>query len=211
MTKMYGDIEDRILWRDIKTGDKSCFDKLFKIYYAELYYYGIKIYPDADFVKECIQGVFIRVWETRANLSDVQNIKSYLLISLRRKILTEKGKEENRRMVKIEHFETSSFIFNEDEFEKHEEVPDEIHKILLKALNSLTNKQREMIMLFFYNELSYSEIAGVIGISVESVRNLMYRTLIHLRESIGEKSIDSMRDMFFLLFSSVSEKKTGII
>ena len=77
----------------------------------------------------------------------------------------------------------------------------------MKAINSLTKNQREMIMLFFYHELTYPEIAQILGISLPAARNLMYRTLIHLRESIGEKSLNSMKNMFFLLFSSISVKK----
>ena len=205
MTDLPENIVDQVLWNKIKTGNKSCFNELFRRYYSELYYYGIKIFSDSDFIKECIQEVFVRIWETRENLSDVQNLKSYLLVSLRRKILT--AKERNMHRVEIGDIETGSFIFEENEFEQHEEISNEIRKILLKAVNSLTRKQRELIILFFYHELSYHEIAQVIGISVPAVRNLMYRTLVHLREILGEKSLKSMRNMFFLLFSSILIKK----
>lgn len=197
--------EDKVLWQNIKTGDKSCFNELFRRYYSQLYYYGIKIFPEGDFIKECIQEVFIRIWETHENLSNVQYLKSYLLISLRRKILT--AKEKEKRNVEIDHAEAYFFFFEENEFEKHEEISDEIRQVLLKAINSLTKKQRELIMLFFYHELPYVEIAKIIGISVQATRNLMYRTLIHLRKSLGEKSLSSMQNMFFLLFSPTSVKK----
>ncbi len=205
MTKPYAHTEDSVLWHHIKAGDRICFNELFRRYYSDLYYYGIKIFPGEDFIKECIQEVFIRIWETREKLSEVQNLKSYLLVSLRRKIITAKGKD--KRSIEIEQAENYPFFFEENEFEKHEEISEEIRQVLLKAVNDLTRKQRELVMLFFYHELSYSEIAKVVGISVQAVRNLMYRTLIHLRESLGEKSVNSMRNMFFLLFSSVSVKK----
>ncbi len=207
MTEMFGVTEDKILWFKIKTGDKSCFNKLFRLYYAQLYYYGIKIDHDTEFVKECIQEVFIRIWETRENLSDVQNIKSYLLVSLRRKILSEKERVRKIHIVEMGPAEKYVFLFDQNEFEKHDEVPDEIRQLLLRALNSLTHKQRELVMLYFYHELSYSEIAQIVSISVQAVRNLMYRTLIHLRESLGEKSLDSMKNMIFLVFLSFSLKK----
>jgi len=204
MAESSKNIEDKVLWHNIKTGNKSCFNELFRRYYPELYYYGIKIFPDTDFIKECIQEVFIRIWETRESLGDAQNIKSYLLVSLRRKIITTKGKDKHRTKIGIA--ETYPFFFEENEFEKHREISDEIRQLLLKSVNSLTQKQREIIMLFFYHELSYSEIAQVTGISIPAARNLMYRTLTHLREALGEKSLNSMRNMFFLLFSSVSVK-----
>lgn len=199
--------DDKSLWLDLKAGDKRSFNQLFRKYYSELYFYGIKIFPDSDFVKECIQEVFIRVWETSARLADVENVKSYLIVSVRRMILVQKGKDKGKHNIEIGQAENYSFFFDVNEFEKHEEISDEIRHVLLTTINSLTKKQRELIMLFFYHELSYSEIAQVLEISIQAARNLMYRTLIHLRESIGEKSLNSMKNMFFLLFSSVLVKK----
>lgn len=195
--------DDKAIWQDLKAGDKRSFNQLFRKYYSELYYYGIKIFPDSDFVKECIQEVFIRVWETSARLADVENVKSYLIVSVRRMILLQKGKNKDKHNIEIDQAENYLFFFDVIEFEKHEEISDEIRHVLLTAINSLSKKQRELIMLFFYHELSYSEIAQVLEISIQATRNLMYRTLIHLRESIGEKSLNSMKNMFFLLFSSV--------
>ena len=207
MVELSEHTEDKVLWHDLKVGDKKCFNQLFRKYYSELYYYGIKIFPDPDFVKECIQEVFIRVWETRKSLAEVENVKSYLIVSVRRMILVQKGKGKDKHNIEIGQAENYSFFFDVNEFEQHEEISDEIRQFLLKAINSLTKNQREMIMLFFYHELTYPEIAQIMGISIPAARNLMYRTLIHLRASIGEKSLNSMKNMFFLLFSSISVKK----
>ncbi|MEN6456399.1 MAG: RNA polymerase sigma factor [Prolixibacteraceae bacterium] len=207
MAQLAGHKNDKILWQSIKAGDKQGFNTLFRVYYSELYYYGFKIIPDPDIVKECIQEVFIRVWETRQSLADIENIKAYLIVCVRRMILVQKKKSRSIQTVEVGKFENSIFFFDVNEFEKHEEISDELRRVLLNAINSLTVKQRELIMLFFYHELSYSEIADITGVSVEAVRNLMYRTLIHLRESIDEKCLRSMSNLFFFLFSSLSVKK----
>jgi RNA polymerase sigma factor (sigma-70 family) len=207
MVELSKHIEDKDLWQNLKAGDKGCFNQLFRKYYSELYYYGIKIFPDPDFIKECIQEVFLRVWETRKSLAEVENVKSYLIVSVRRMILVRKGKEKGKHNVEIGKAENYAFFFDLNEFEKHEELSDEIRQLLLMAINSLTKNQREMIMLFFYHELTYPEIAQILEMSIPAARNLMYRALIHLRESIGEKSLNSMKNMFFLLFSSIPTKK----
>ena len=207
MVELSEHTDDKVLWHNLKAGNKRCFNQLFRKYYSELYYYGIKIIPAPDFVKECIQDVFIRVWETRKSLADVENVKSYLIVSVKRMVLVQKGKDKSVLKIEIGQAENYLFFFDVNEFEKHEEISDEIRRILLNAINSLTKNQREMIMLFFYHELTYPEIAQILEIGIPAARNLMYRTLIHLRESIGEKSLKSMKNMFFLLFSSVSVNK----
>lgn len=205
MVKLKEHTDDKVLWQDIKSGNKNCFNQLFRIYYSELFYYGIKIFPDADYVKESIQEVFIRIWDTRQSLANVENVKSYLIVSVRRMILVQKNKAKHN--IDLEQIQNSPFFFDVNEFEKHDEISDEIRKVLLTAINSLTRKQRELIMLFFYHELTYPEISNILEISIQATRNLMYRTLIHLRKSIGDESLNSMKNMFFLLFSSVAIKK----
>ena len=131
----------------------------------------------------------------------LKTVKAYLIVCLRRMILVQKKKNTKKKSVEIGQLGNSVFLFDVNEFEKHEEISDQLRQVLLKVVNSLTVKQRELIMLFFYHELSYSEIASVTGISIPAARNLMYRTLIHLRESIGERSLRSMKNLCLLFFS----------
>ena len=206
MIKLTEHTDDKVLWQAVKVGDKDGFNLLFQKYYSPLFFYGIKIVSHSDFIKECVQEVFIRIWETRLNLAKVENVKSYLFVSLRRMILTQHEKMKKEKSIELKETEDYFFLFELNEFESHEEITDDIRELLLNGINSLTRKQRELVMLFFYHELSYSEISQVIGISVQAVRNLMYRTLIHLRKTLGEKSIDSMKNMFFTLFSTFLKK-----
>lgn len=198
--------EDKILWKKIKAGDKDCFNSLFVGYYSELYYYLMKMVPDPDFIKDCIQEVFVRIWETRHTLAEVENVKAYLIVCLRRMVFVEKQKKAKKQAVEIVQIENSAFSFDVNEFEKQEEISDQARLVLLRAINSLTVRQRELIMLFFYHELTYPEIAQITGISVPAVRNLMSRSLIHLRESLGKASLSSVKNLCFLLFRSAESE-----
>ncbi|VAW18494.1 hypothetical protein MNBD_BACTEROID01-2241 [hydrothermal vent metagenome] len=207
MVQLTEHTDDQVLWKNIKAGGEPYFNLLFKRYYSDLYYYGIKIIPIPDFVKECIQEVFIRIWETRKSLGDVKNIKSYLIVSIRRMILSKKKDVKEKQAIEIGQIENYPFLFIENEFVKQEEISDEVRHVLLSAINSLTIKQRELVMLFFYHGLSYTEISQVIGVNLQSVRNLMHRTLTKLRKSVGKKITKPMSNLVFFLFSSAIVKK----
>ncbi|MGE4586639.1 MAG: RNA polymerase sigma factor [Mangrovibacterium sp.] len=198
---------DHDLWQKLKTGDKSCFNLVFRKYFSELYYYGLRIVPDEELVRECIQEVFIRIWETRSRLAEVVNVKAYLIVCLRRMILAGKKNVDKQMAVRLGTMDSSAFFFDLNEFERHEEISDEVKTILLHAVNALTVKQRELIVLFFYHGLSYEEIAKVTGITVPAVRNLMCRSLSSLREKLDGKSAEWISNQFFMLFSSVKSKK----
>ena len=126
-------------------------------------------------------------------------------------ILVQKGKEKDKHNIEIGKAENYSFFFDVNEFEKHEEISDEIRQILLTAINSLTKSQREMIMLFFYHELSYPEIAQILEISIPAARNLMYRALIHLTRINQRKVFKFNKKYVFFTFLLRFSKKCRII
>jgi RNA polymerase sigma-70 factor (ECF subfamily) len=53
---------------------------------------------------------------------------------------------------------------------------------LFKELNTLSPRQKEIVYLKFYNELSYQEIAEVTSLNYQSVRNYMHQALMALRK-----------------------------
>ena len=111
-------------------------------YYASLMHYGCKIIPDSELVKECIQEVFVRLWESRSQLADANSPKAYLMISVRREILAQL--KSHRLFSDTEVAEASAFQFELNEFENTLNVPVEIREYLLKTINNLPKQQREL-------------------------------------------------------------------
>ena len=67
-----------------------------------------------------------------------------------------------------------------------EEVSKQKSKMLLRALNKLTPRQKEAIYLRFTKELDYTAIAGIMDISVEACRNLISRAISILRKKLND-------------------------
>ena len=197
-------IDDRLLWQELKEGNKESFNQLFRRYYSELFFYGCKLLNNELLVKESIQEVFIRIWETKDSLAEANNVKSYLLVSIRRKLLILKEKENRNQNITIDSSNSDQFILESNEFNPQTDVSKELRAKLLSAINKLTHNQREVITLFFFHELSYADIATVTGKGIQSIRNLMYRTLNNLREIIGEDEGGAIKDLYFLIISTFS-------
>jgi len=170
-------IED--LWDCFVSGDNSCFCKLYKFCYEGLYGYGLKLYNHPELVEDCIQELFISIWERRRELSHITSPNVYLYVSLRRKLLKLKKKQKKN---KREESRTASEIhFGIEELIIRDESKKEQREKLQKVLNQLPNRQKEVIYLHFYNGMSYGEIEEILSINRQSVRNLMYRTMETLR------------------------------
>ena len=63
-------------------------------------------------------------------------------------------------------------------------------KNLAKMINNLSPRQRELIYLRYYNDLSPQEIADMLEISYRAVVNTLYKAMVKLR-----KDKDRLRDM----------------
>lgn len=183
MSNNYNIISDNALWDRLVTGDIKAEEALYKRYYELLFNYGTKFIRDEEFVKDCIQDLFIKLYGRKTD-ARVEYVRAYLLKGLRN-IMFDRF-ETKSRMVPIE-----TFCFNICDLDsieaKSNEMTDEtlkIHRQLSLAKSTLTEKQSHIIYLRFVRGLSYKEIAAVLDINVQSAMNSVNRAMAKLRSQM---------------------------
>ena len=189
--------KDYYLWESFKEGNDDAFFRLYDQYADSLYNFGIHFSRDKGFIKDCIHDLFLDLYKYRNRLSATNNIRFYLLRSLRRKI-----HKEQVKIIPIVYDDTISSP-NDNQVLAFEdliiasETEIENHRILKEAMKKLTDRQREGLSLKFEHNLSYPEIAEMLAMSVESARTSIYRALKVLRKSIQDDN-SSIHLLFFL-------------
>jgi RNA polymerase sigma factor (sigma-70 family) len=187
------DSHESKLWNDFRNGDKSAYAVIYTKFFPVLYRYGLRICKDNGLVQDCIQDLFIELSRLQHNLSGTTSVRYYLYRCMRRKIA---AKVSRLRRYNVDPFEdheqgefTSAVIlpieFQQIEFEHAEEKKHEI----LKALQLLTKKQRKVIQLRFYEDMSYKEIASVMSIHIDTVYNLISQATRSLRNTIKRSAL----------------------
>lgn len=176
-SSQFVDKDETLVWRKFIDGDNKSLIYIYQKYVDVLYTYGCQITNRSEFVRDCIQELFIYVIDKRAKLSGVKSIKAYLFASLKRKILRDLKKEE-RLITENEGF---TFFLEDSSFYMSEKLSEEERKIIHKQLNDLPVKQREVIYLHFYEGLSYADIATVLSVKSGNVRVMIHRALVKLR------------------------------
>lgn len=178
---------DSILWKKVKLGDLDAFNLLYDQYIDILYSFGIQYTTDTNYVKDCIHDLFLDIYKYRKKLSDVDNVKFYLFKSLKRKI-NKKYKSKLILFASDERKEEiASLSQSIEESIIQEENSSEVATKVSAAFTCLSKKQRRGVSLKFYEEKSYEEIAVILGISIESVRTLIYRAVKKMRNQIETK------------------------
>ncbi|OHX67683.1 RNA polymerase sigma factor [Flammeovirga pacifica] len=173
-------------WKALKENDDANALKYFYDQYIKLLYkYGYHFCQDAALVEDCVQDLYLRLWEKRRSLGETDNVKLYLMVSLKRSIF-EKLKKNNKVTSDDQIEDTFDVSFTMEESIIHSET-DKINKDkLLKTLASLSGRQKEVIYLRFYNGFTPEEVSEVMNISNQSVRNLQASALKKMRNNMGD-------------------------
>jgi RNA polymerase sigma factor (sigma-70 family) len=173
------------LWKNMIDGDKGAFLAIYQSQYRMLFSYGFSLTADREFTKDCIQELFMEIWNTRPALNtDVENVQTYLFTWLRRKISRARLRLQREKF--LEHsdhtHETVEFSYEEllIAFQQTEEKKEQ----LKRALEMLTKKQLEMIRLRYFENLSYACIAERTSLSIRTVYNLIHKAILRLREAM---------------------------
>jgi RNA polymerase sigma factor (sigma-70 family) len=179
-----GSVTDDVLWNNIKSGNELAMSMLYKKYVQRLYDYGMHACRDHDLVMDCLQDLFFKLWNKREAISNVYYVKPYLFKSFRRLFIRQLI--ENRKL-SAPFSEQAAFEFmpSVEAVLIEDEAKVEQKNRLKKCVQSLTKGQREVIYLKFYNELSYQEIAEITELQIDSVYNLLSKTLALLRKKLA--------------------------
>lgn len=176
----YTELVDSELWNLFLAGDKKAFAFIYENQFRKMLAYGLKLSPDREFVKDCIQELFVKIYTNRKNLGTTSKINIYLIKALKNKLY-----DEFRSRVEIENIDALQFdFFRDNSLEELFTVGDEDlaqGEKLKKAVELLLPHQQEVIYLRFVQDLDYNEIAEILEINYQSSKNLVSRTLAKLR------------------------------
>jgi RNA polymerase sigma factor (sigma-70 family) len=178
-------VDDRTLWQRFRNGNDLAFSVIYSKYVQRLFNYGMHTCRDRELVMDCLQELFARLWDKRAQLADVEAVNYYLIKSYRRLLLGKLAQRRKYFFVRISKDE-KGFDFNpsiEEVLILEEATSSQIEE-LRKAVATLTKRQREAIFLKFYNDLSYSEVASVMEMNIDSVYNLISKAIDSLRKNL---------------------------
>ena len=170
---------DKELWNAFKNGSLTAYKLIYEQNVDSLYEYGTTIAPDSNIITDCIQDMFVHLWNRRSKLGKVNNIKGYLFIAYRRRLLDSIKKQKKK--LNIEDLNGLEIFMEEN---SNTDLAIERKASIISALNALPSQKKEAIYLRFFNDLSCAEISEIMRIKTQSVYNLISSGLKVIRDNI---------------------------
>jgi RNA polymerase sigma-70 factor (ECF subfamily) len=170
--------QDILLWDSFRKGDRDAFSALFREHYETLFRFGSKFTTDTELLEDGIQELFIELWQAKSE-TPVLSVKAYLLKSLKYKLL--KMFRQRGKTLPLTDNGDVAFEWSHETFLITEQDNAEKKQLVLNALGRLSNRQKEIIYLKYYQNLSYEEVSEIMNINYQVARNLLYQAIKSLK------------------------------
>jgi RNA polymerase sigma factor (sigma-70 family) len=189
---------DQEVWLEFLNGSEAAIADIYSKFVPVLYNYGLHIIKNDALVSDCIQDVFFDLIDKRNKIAPATSVKFYLIASFRRRLLRQITRD--KKLTFEQNLENVGFTYKMDLdlIQISNKYAIDKKQILEKACNALPKRQREAIMLYFFEELSYQQIAEVFNFThPKNARTLVYRAL----DSLAEKLSAFKNELLVIAFS----------
>lgn len=190
--------DERLLLQQIAEGDEKAFAIIVGQYWNNIYAQALTYVKSAHHAQDIVQEVFIKVWEKRHALSQIDRFDSYLFIVARNHIISELRK-------KLAHPMEPDIT---DVYKEDSVVPDQIlsfkqlRQHIETAINLLPQQQKTAFLLSRDEGLTYESIAAQMDLSRETVKKHICRALNFLRTYVKAHADVHLTVFFIYLLQS---------
>jgi RNA polymerase sigma-70 factor (ECF subfamily) len=173
------------VWIQLQQGDQQALLNLYNAHYIGLMNYGCKLTGNRELTNDCITQVLLRLWDCRDRLPSVDNVRSYLLTCLRRELMAELKKnvraDKHHRLLQ-NGMHTTDLPYEEYiiELQTNAAWKEKLHH----AFGKLTDREKELLRLRFFDDLSYDDIAAQCNITKRTAYNIIHAAIKSLKADL---------------------------
>lgn len=180
--------EDAKLISQIKSGDKSSFEFIYRRYYAPMVAFATPFVHDVEIARDLVGDLFLTIWQKRQEWDVQTSIATYLYQALRHRasnVQRDAGvdaRNVSRAAAAGISLGTAKPSVSADEDLLRRERVDR----LWQAVSHLSEPRRTIVVLRWREQMSFDDIATVVGTSPAAVQMQLSRALKSLRDLLAE-------------------------
>jgi RNA polymerase sigma-70 factor (ECF subfamily) len=176
----------------IAAGDTCAFKQLFEKYNQPLYRYALRFVKSPALAEDTVQEAFVKVWEKRASLPEVQHFKAFLFTICRNQMLNLFARSARELSIQQE------IIYHAVKVREDTDdlvLSHQYEAIAEEAIAKLPPQRQHIFRLCRLEGKSYEEVANELGISRTTVSDHLVKASKFLREYLS-----AYADFSLLLF-----------
>ncbi|GAA4445294.1 sigma-70 family RNA polymerase sigma factor [Ravibacter arvi] len=189
-------------WQQVQAGDNEAFQRLHNEHVRHLLNYGLRLCGSISTVEDCVQDVFTELWIYRSSITQPTSMRFYLLKAVRNKLKAQYRREQ----LFVSGWDDNSDTLVQPDFNVESSSEQKLIQLeidlqrrdqIKAAMNLLSPRQREIIYLRYFNELTYDQICALMGITYQTARSQVYSGLKILRSELKDSPLLMLLSFLF--------------
>lgn len=168
--------EEDFLVLTVQEGGRRSLDILYRHYQRPLTGYAYRVCDDLEIAQEAVQDAWLKAMKNLRKLDDPRAFRSWLYNLVRWRCIDLLRKSQRQR--------EQTEPLNEAALEVADQAPKKMDSDIKQAINRLPLLEKQMIHLFYLDELSLKEIAAVLEIPVGTIKSRLNRARNRLKTHI---------------------------
>lgn len=185
-TNNYQKISDQELILLLKAQDEGAYTEIYVRHWHSLYLHAYKILENEDEAKDVIQELFIALWDKSDHLEIKTNLRAYLYVSARHRILNHIRKNK----IGTAFIDTIAESLNDVDNSTIESISErELIAIIDEEINLLPPRMKQVFEMSRKEMMSNKEIAARLGTSESTIKKQISNSIKQLRTNLDKYSL----------------------
>jgi len=164
-----GAIDIKTLLKMVADDNRLAFNMFYDLYYDQIFRFSYYFLKDTEACREVVAETFFSIWQSRLKLKDIENIETYLFVTVRNEATRYLSRSSKSRFVSLEDT-TLQLTARENESPEDKLLMEEMERILNRVIDELPEKCRLIFLLARQEGLKPKEIAERLSINESTVR-----------------------------------------
>lgn len=149
----------------------------------DLFLFAMGFVRKKEIAEEIVSDVFVKTWENRSNLIEIENLKAYLFVSVKNSSISHIRKNRKENLITLDGFD--DYMVPSVDCPESEYINSEKLNEIYSAIEQLPPKCKLAFTLAKFNGLKYKEIAEIMEVSEKTVNNHLVFALKKLAEKLS--------------------------
>lgn len=176
--------EDQELISLIVAGDKRAFRDIFDRYYSSICFFINNYTNNLEDAEDRAQDLFSKLWNSRTDLSQVNNLKAYLYTSARNSAI-DFVRRKKAFASSIDEVADQNILQSQENMLLREEVL----RLVIHEMQLLPGKYRQLLQALYFDGESYAEISARLQVPEATLRKQKERALELLKSALLKKGM----------------------
>lgn len=171
----------------IVASNRKAFDRILEHYWLKVYTQAITYLRSSEDAQEITQDIFVKIWQHRSKLSEVEDFSAWLFILTKNQVLMEFRKKKVRPVIVTEP--DGNTYSNTTQQPDYPLFYKETMLAVTNAIELLPPTRKKVFLMSRLEDKSYDEIATELGISRNGVKDHIVKALHFLRGHLEKNGV----------------------